>query len=136
VARRAKAAGWLAASALLLGSVSAQAESVVCHIHYGGEIRQITAAPTAAPYAEMPSAIGSFFLFRIVFRKTPDDLTSIKLYAYANRDSGPSLLHQASYAYPPLNAAVDGFTGRNFVYEPIRDGELEYWCELKAQAEK
>ena len=135
MARRAKAS-WLAAGALLLGSLPAQAETVFCHIEYGGESRLIEAAPTSAPYAELPTAIGSFFLFRIVFRTEPRDLAGIKLYTYANRDSGPTLLHQASYAYPPLNATVDGFTGRNFVYEPMRDGELEYWCELKKQAAK
>ena len=120
--------------ALLLGLAccfSAQADTVVCNMTYGGETRQIEATPVASPYTIAPTKIGSFFLFRIVFQDQPADLASIKLYTYADRDSGPSIIHQASYPYPLPPAAVDSFTGRQFVYEPMRDGELQYLCRLK-----
>ena len=68
---------------------------------------------------------------RVVFRQEPADLAGIKLYTYADRDEGPVIIHQATYPYPPPAAAVNGFSGLNFVYEPVRDGELKYWCELK-----
>lgn len=112
------------------------AETVACHVSYGGTTQLIEARPTRTPYELAPVAIGSFFLFRIVFRQEPADLAGIKLYAYADRDAGPVLIHQASYAYPAANAASYGFSGRHFVYEPVRDGELQYWCELKAETGK
>ena len=112
------------------------AETVACHITYGGTTQLIEARPTTTPYELAPVAIGSFFLFRIVFRQEPADLAGIKLYAYADRDAGPVLIHQASYAYPVSNTASYGFSGWHFVYEPVRDGELQYWCELKAGAGK
>lgn len=122
----------LPAIALLAAlALPAHAASVACHLTYGGETRVVEAAPTADPYTAPAVAIGAYFRFRIVFRNQPADLASVKLYAYADRDAGPSLIHQAIYPYPPPSAAVNGFTGLNFVYEPLRDGELQYWCELK-----
>ncbi|HSG21633.1 MAG TPA: hypothetical protein VLA64_01610 [Azonexus sp.] len=117
-------------------SLMAQADSVVCHVTYGGETRLIEARPATMPYSVAPTPIGSYFLFRIVFRAEPADLASIKLYAYTNRDTGPVIIHQASYAYPAANTPVNGFTGLNLVYETVRDSELQYWCELKTEATK
>ena len=71
----------------------------------------------------------------------PADLASIKLYTYTNRDTGPVIIHQASYPYPVKSVAPagdflqgtdSGFTGLNWVYETVRDSELQYWCELKS----
>lgn len=118
----------MAAALLVALALPVQAASVACHVTYGGATQVISAAPTTDPYTVAPVAIGSFFLFRIVFRQQPADLASIKLYTYADHDSGPTIIHQATYAYPP---AVNRFSGLNFVYEPLRDGELQYWCELR-----
>ena len=118
----------LIAAALVL---PAYAANVDCHLTYGGETRVVSAQPTTAPESIAPVAIGSYFLFRIVFRQEPVDLAGIKLYTYADRDEGPTIIHQATYPYPPQPASVHGFSGLNFVYEPVRDGELQYWCELK-----
>ena len=126
-------------------SALAQADSVVCHINYGGETRLIEAQPSSTPYNVAPTPIGSYFLFRIVFRQEPADLASIKLYTYTNRDTGPVIIHQASYSYPVKSVAPagdflqgtnSGFTGLNWVYETVRDSELQYWCELKSGAPK
>jgi len=121
----------LAVAALIAGTAAlpAHAERVACHVTYGGETRIIGAAATTQPLTVAPVPIGSYFLFRIVFRQEPADLAAIKLTTYADRDEGPTIIHQATYAYPPAPAAVHGFTGLNFVYEPVRDGELQYWCE-------
>lgn len=121
----------IASATLLALSSVALAESVVCHVSYGGTTQQVEALPVTSPYRVAPVAIGSYFLFRIVFQKEPADLANVKLYTYADRDSGPVIIHQASYAYPLVNAAVNGFSGLNYVYEPVRDGELQYWCETK-----
>ena len=70
---------------------------------------------------------------------------SIKLYTYTNRDTGPVIIHQASYPYPVKSVAPagdflqgtdSGFTGLNWVYETVRDSELQYWCELKSGTPK
>ena len=122
---------WPAALIAAALTQPAHAASVICHLTYGGETRIVSAEPTTAPATIAPVAIGSYFLFRIVFRQEPADLAGIKLYTYADRDEGPAIIHQATHPYPPPAAAVNGFSGVNFVYEPVRDGELQYWCELK-----
>ena len=121
----------ICSASLLVLSGAALAESVVCHVSYGGTTQLIEALPVSSPYRVAPVAVGSYFLFRVVFQKEPADLAGIKLYTYADRDSGPVIVHQANYSYPAANAAVNGFSGLNFVYEPVRDGELQYWCEIK-----
>ena len=130
----------ICSASLLALSGTSLAESVVCHVSYGGTTELIEALPVVSPYRVAPVAVGSYFLFRIVFQKEPADLAGIKVYTYADRDSGPVIIHQANYSYPPANAApqgelqraaVNGFSGLNFVYEPVRDGELQYWCEIK-----
>lgn len=120
---------WLLATLLL--STSVQAETVTCHVTYGGETRVIEATPVATPYTVPTVEIGSYFLFRLVFQDKPADQATIKTYTYADHDSGPALIHQAIFAYPPPAAARYGFSGLHFVYETLRDGELQYWCELK-----
>jgi hypothetical protein len=105
---------------------AAQADTVACHVSYGGETQVIRAQPTATPYTVAPISIGSYFLFRLVFERNH----AIKVYTYADREppQGAVLLHQADYLYPPPKNGRYGFTGLQRVYEPIRDGELYYWC--------
>lgn len=108
------------------------AEEVVCHVDYGGERLRLAARPTASPYAVGTTPVGSFFRLRIVFEKRPADTAAIKVYSYAERDDdAPRLVHLGTWAYPPGRAGRDGFTGRQFVYEPETEAELEYWCELR-----
>ena len=122
------AAAWSACCLAL----PASAEQVLCHYTYGGETRTLAASPVAAPYTVKAIDIGSFFHFRVVFQKQPADLASIKVYTYADRDDGPLLIHQATFPYPPAtrSGAPYGFSGQQAVHEPVRDGELQYWCEL------
>lgn len=120
-----------AALLALLLTPPAHAAKVRCHLTYGGETRIVEAAPTRDPYTVAPVSFGSYFLFRIVFREQPADLAGIKLTTFADRDEGPVVIHQATYHFPPPLAAAGGFTGLNVIYEPVRDGELQYWCEMK-----
>jgi hypothetical protein len=115
---------WLLTAAFF--SALAQAETVVCHLTYGGTSHRIEAGPAASPYTVPVVQVGSYFLFKLVF----EERSAIKTYVYADRDAGPQPLHQATFIWPVLNAGPYGFTGRHLVYEPVRDGELEYWCEL------
>jgi hypothetical protein len=122
--------------ALLLGAATAHAgtdEIVACHVTYGGQTKTVEARPTASPYTVAPIEFGSYLLFRMVFRTEPADLASIKLYTYAHHDDndGRPLIHQATYAYPPVHAGSYGFTGLNHAFEPRYGLVLEYWCELR-----
>lgn len=120
-----------AALGLFLFMGGAQAATLVCHYGYGGEthtVRQTQLASVPAAYAQKPLAIGSYLLFRPVFEPA-----TVKLYTYVDRDDGPVMLHQASYPYPSTTRSQGklGFTGEQRVYEPIRDSELVYWCEIE-----
>lgn len=126
----------LAAAVALAASSVANAESVACHLTYGGETQVVEAAPDNAPYTGMPLAIGSFFQFRIVFVREPADLARINLYVHADLGEAPIPLQHASHPYPVRNQERYGFTGLQRIYEPKRESELQYWCELRASAHR
>jgi hypothetical protein len=128
----------LFAALTLLGLAPARAEQVLCHYTYGGETKRLLAQAVASPYAVEGIKVGTYFRLRIVFQDKPADIASIKVYAYADRDDDPVLIHQATYPYPPPRprAAPYGFSGLQSVYEPRREGELQYWCEMIAPAAK
>jgi hypothetical protein len=130
---RCRAAAGILAAASVLSCSAAATEQVVCRYTYGGESRELAAAPVASPYAVPAIPVGSYFQFRVVFQKVPADLASVKVYVYADREEGAVPLHEAVYPYPPPAAkgARFGFTGLHLVYEPVRDGELEYWCRME-----
>nr|WP_184040003.1 hypothetical protein [Chitinivorax tropicus] len=119
----------LAGVAYALINAPTLGESIRCHYQYGGEQHVVTARATTQPYSVDNLQIGSYFQLRIVFQRTPADLASIKLYVFADREHGPTPIQQASYHYPPARHPRYGFTGLQFIYEPVRDGELQYWCE-------
>lgn len=112
-------------------SAAAAAEQLVCEVTYGGETRTVRAAPVASPYTVAPTAIGSYFLFRPVFERPARGPALLKLYTYADREGGPVPIHVAEFAAPVRSHGAHGFTGLQRVYEPVRDGELEYWCALR-----
>lgn len=108
------------------------AQQVLCHYTYGGETRTLMASPVASPYTVKAIDIGSFFHMRVVFQDKPAAFASIKTYVYGDRDDGQVLIHQATFPYP-VNRRGDlrhGFSGLQSVYEPMRDGELQYWCQM------
>ncbi|MFA7317141.1 MAG: hypothetical protein WC029_06195 [Sulfuricella sp.] len=127
----------LATLLLLILIPAAQAEQVVCHYTYGGESRVLAAHPVKSPYAEKGIKVGSYFQFRLIFQTEPADQAAIKVYTYVERDEGPALIHQATFPYPPPGKAASphGFSGLHFVYEPVRDSELQYWCDMSATNE-
>lgn len=116
--------------AMIAGSAAAAARQLVCEVTYGGETRTLRAAPVTSPYGVAPTPIGSYFLFRPVFERPPRGTASLKLYTYADLESGPVPIHVAEFAWPVRWQGRHGFTGLQRVYEPVRDGELEYWCTL------
>ncbi|MCH2220622.1 MAG: hypothetical protein MK097_09910 [Dechloromonas sp.] len=121
----------LVAALALTASSVASAQTIACHLTYGGETQTIESAPTVSPYGGAPTAIGSFFLFRIVFVQEPAHLARINLYIHADLGEAPIPLQHASHPYPVRNQTRHGFTGLQRVYEPKRESELQYWCELR-----
>ncbi|MEN6586349.1 MAG: hypothetical protein ABFE02_09945 [Sulfuricella sp.] len=105
---------------------------MLCHYAYGGETKILSAHPVQSPYGVKGIKVGSYFQLRLVFQDQPANLAAIKIYTYVDRDEGPTLIHQASFPYPPPgnSASRYGFSGLQSVYEPVRDSELQYWCEM------
>ncbi|HTY99081.1 MAG TPA: hypothetical protein VMB75_04565 [Rhodocyclaceae bacterium] len=115
----------------LLAPAIAAADQVVCHLSYGGEDKVVIAKPTTSPYTVPTIEVGSYFRFKVVFQKEPADQAAVKIYTYADKDEGAVPIHAVTYRYPPHGNGPYGFTGMHFVYEPVRDGELQYWCGLE-----
>lgn len=130
--------GALLWSTLASHAATAQ-EAVLCHYTYGGEERTLRSTPVDSPYGVEPIVVGSYFQLRVVFQNKPADVAGIHIYTYADREPMPVLIHQASFPYPPRaqrghpKSLPLGFTGRQTVFEPVRDGELQYWCEWKVK---
>lgn len=106
--------------------------AVTCHVNYGGETQRIDVPATAAPHEVKAVEVGSYFLFRVVNTLGAHVQPQVKVYTYASHERGPAPVHQASYSAAQVRrggAAGAGFTGLQWVYEPVRDGELTYWCE-------
>jgi hypothetical protein len=123
---------WLLAGLL---SAPAFADSVTCHIIYGGENFSVVAQPTADPYRVEGRKIGRYFEFKAAYVTQPADLASISVYVYATSSGESVLIHQVKFAAGVTNAAAPwGFTGFHYVYEPSKSSELQYWCEKSAQA--
>lgn len=126
---------------LLAGlSVPALADApqrIDCHVTYGGETRVHSATHVDSPYGVEAVAVGSYFLFKLVFQARPADIAGVRIYTYVDREHGPVPIHQASYALPRLGLRGEhGFTGLQRVYEPVRDSELEFWCEQRGEVQR
>jgi hypothetical protein len=118
--------------ALLAGPVFA--DSVSCHIIYGGENFAVVAQPTDDPYSVKGQKIGRYFEFKVAYVTAPADSSAISVYVYATSSGESVLIHQAKYPVAVANGPANGpaqwgFTGFNYVYEPSKSSELQYWCE-------
>jgi hypothetical protein len=121
----------VAVAAVMSGSVCSLAMAaprVRCHVDYGGEVRRIEARPVASPLAVAPVEVGSYFRFRLVLLQASGLPDEVRVETFSDRDDGPVLIHQGRY---PVPRRAGGFTGHQTVYEPVRDGELQYWCEWR-----
>ena len=116
----------------LLASASAHAATATarCHIIYGGEEWTVDATPTATPYTVEGRKIGRYFEFKLVYADLPTTGTFIRAYTYGMSTGDPVLIHQATWK-PPFDARRGdyGFTGFQYVYEPSKGSEIQYWCQ-------
>lgn len=117
-------------SAALLGAAPAFADSAVCHVIYGGENFTVKARPTNDPYAVRGEKIGRYFEVKVAYVTTPVEFAALSVYVYATSSGESVLIHQAKYPADVKNApGAWGFTGFNYVYEPSKSSEIQYWCE-------
>lgn len=114
----------------LLASGTAQAATARCHIIYGGEHWTVDATPTAEPYKVEGKKIGRYFEFKLVYADLPTTGTFIRAYTYGMTTGDTVLIHQATWR-PPFDTRKDayGFSGFQYVYEPSKSSEFQYWCE-------
>lgn len=118
--------------ALPAAAVPADWPEVACHVAYGGETRIVRTDGTRHALDVPPTPIGSYFLFRPVVEVSPAGQPRVQIHTYADSDGGPVPIHQATHDAPrPTGRRIPGFTGLQRVYEPVRDGELAYWCEVE-----
>lgn len=122
-----------AAACLLALAGHAHAGSARCHVIYGGEDFTVDAAPTATPYRVQGHKIGRYFEFKLVYADQPATGAVIRAYTYGMTTGDPVLIHQATFA-PPYDPRPGGygFTGFQYVYEPSKSSELQYWCEYRS----
>lgn len=122
------------AAAAVLGAciVPSYAGSVACHIIYGGESFTVSAEPMRDPYSVRGEKIGRYFEVKVSYVTEPAEFAALSVYVYATASGDPVLIHQAKYAADVANAPGPwGFTGFNYVYEPSKSSELQYWCEKR-----
>ena len=125
----------LAASLVGIAPTLAQGgEVATCHIIYGGENFTVSAQPTADPYGVRGEKIGRYFEVKVSYVTQPAEYAALSIYVYATSTGDSVLIHQAKYAADVRNAPGRwGFTGFQYVYEPSKSSELQYWCEKRAQ---
>ena len=117
----------------MLFPVAGLADTVTCHIIYGGENFTVAARPTSEPYAVKGEKIGRYFEFKVSYVNTPVDLAALSVYVYSIASGESVLLHQAKYPAEVSNAPGKwGFTGFNYIYEPSKSSEIQYWCEKQS----
>ncbi len=119
------------AIALLIACTApASADSVRCHVLYGGEEFLAEAPASGDPYTVKGQRIGRYFEFKVAYITMPAEFSALSVYVYSTVSGESVLIHQAKFPASVRNAAVPwGFTGLHSVYEPSKSSELQYWCE-------
>ena len=119
-------------AALLLAAPPCGASTVHCHIVYGGENFEVSAAPTTEPYRVAARKIGRYFEFKVVYVTTPAERAAIRVYVYGVSEGEPALIHEVRFPASVANQPGSyGFTGFQSVYEPSRSSDFQYWCEKR-----
>lgn len=111
------------------------APRIVCHTEYGGTTQKVSFKAVSTFYTVAPRPIDDDFLLRVVLRDKPADLAGVRVQVFWNRKEEPVMIQEAHYPWPPQPVGHRyGFTGRQRIYEPYRDGELSYWCEVTKES--
>jgi hypothetical protein len=116
---------------VLLAAPPCFADTVQCHIVYGGENFDVSATPTSEPYRVETRKIGRYFEFKLVYVTTPAERAAIRVYVYGVSQGESVLIHEVLFPASVANQPLHGFTGFQSIYEPTRSSEFQYWCEKR-----
>ena len=117
---------------LALPIAPAAAPRLRCEVDQGGKTQTIEVAPVSDPYGVQGIDINGRFRFKAVLVGAADRIDYVALYTWYLGDGRPVLLHEAKYQAPearpdPPPAAL---TGRQYLYAPGLERELQYGCAL------
>lgn len=127
---------WASAVGLCLLSIapaaSIAAPRLDCEINQGGRSETLHFGPTTSPYEVKAVSINERFSFKAVMIEQGDKIDYISLYVYYLPPRGPILLQQAKYLAPVARprAEATSLTGRQYLYSPRLERELQYECAL------
>jgi len=110
----------------------AAAPKLRCEVDQGGTTQTIEVAPVSDPYGVQGIDINGRFRFKAVLVGDADRIDYVALYTWYLGGERPVLLHEAKYQTPaarpdPPPAAL---TGRQYLYAPGLERELQYSCAL------
>jgi len=127
-------------SALLMGALTlwglpiapAAAPRLRCEVDQGGKTQTIEVSPVSDPYGVQGIDINGRFRFKAVMVGAADRIDYVALYTWYLSGERPVLLHEAKYQAPearpdPPPAAL---TGRQYLYAPGLEREIQYGCAL------
>jgi hypothetical protein len=122
----------MAMTLLFLPSAPAASPRLRCEVDQGGKTQTIEVAPVSDPYGAQGIDINGRFRFKAVLVGAADRIDYVALYTWYLDDGRPVLLQEAKYQAPearpdPPPAAL---TGRQFLYAPGLERELQYGCAL------
>lgn len=111
---------------------AAAAPLLRCQIDQGGSTRMLEFAPVSDPYSVRAIDINGRFRFKAVVIGDARHIEYIKLYTYSQTRRQPVLLHVAKYMAPVAlpQAPFDALTGRQYLYSPQLEREMQYGCAL------
>jgi len=120
----------------LFPSVVAAAPRLDCEISQGGRTETLQFGPAANPYEVKAVSINERFSFKAVMIEQGGKVDYISLYVYYLPPRGPILLQQAKYLAPAIqpHPASASLTGRQYLYSPRLERELQYECTLREVA--
>lgn len=123
------------ALAFLLPAIAIGGQSPVlfCSFHSLGEEKNLSFQVSDDPYQAPLVAINRHFSFKAVMVAGGAGVRYVKLYTYLPSRGKFVLLHQASYANPPVSDGSDPFalTGEQRLYSPSYERELLFGCALR-----
>lgn len=102
-----------------------------CTFSASNQTKTVQIEPTQDPYGVKEIDVAERFSLRVVYVASPEDVASVRVYAYELGDDGPVLLQEGKYLPPFATGAAPGrseLTGRQLVYGHHLGRELVYSC--------
>lgn len=118
---------WLGATAVL--ALPLQAQTVRCHLSYGGMTRTLHVPPTSCPQQVWPQVEGNSVSFKVVNAQAAGDTPRVTIDTQVPRGERWALAHRAQFLASGTTPQPHGFTGLQSLPIEAAEQELTYWCE-------